>query len=84
MRNLASRLPILMVLGAVVCVLPASLFACPFCAEAVRRINNGHLLDSYLVAYIILAFMPLVLIGIFALTLYRFHKRKTAASTHHT
>jgi len=63
--------------GALCLLLPSVLQACPFCAEAVRRINNGHLLDSYVVAYVILAFMPLVLIGLFALTLYRFHRRKT-------
>ncbi len=60
---------------------PSALQACPFCAEAVRRINNGQLLDSYVVAYVILAFMPLVLIGLFALTLFRFHRRKIAGQT---
>jgi hypothetical protein len=62
---------------------PVSLQACPFCAEAVRRINNGHLLDSYFFAYVILAFMPLLLISLFALTLYRHHRRKTADNQSH-
>jgi hypothetical protein len=61
--------------------LPTRLYACPFCAEAIRRINNGHLLDSYVVAYLFLAFMPLFLIGFFAWTLYRFHKKKVAAES---
>jgi cbb3-type cytochrome oxidase subunit 3 len=34
------------------------------------------------VAYIFLAFMPLFLIGLFAWTLYRFHKKKVAAESH--
>jgi hypothetical protein len=63
---------------------PARLLACPFCAEAVRRINNGHLLDSYVAAYVILAFMPLFLVGLFAWTLYRFNRRKTAEHPPHS
>jgi uncharacterized membrane protein len=48
-----------------------SLWACPLCAEALKRINGGQLVRGYFLAYLIMVLLPITIVSFFAVTLYR-------------
>lgn len=54
-------------------------YACPLCAEGLRRVNNGKLIQGYFFAYGILVLVPVGIVGTIAWILLRAHSRKMLA-----